>query len=338
MNYSDFDEIIEDEFTGSLFGKESQIEILGWSGRRGTQKRYIVLCHYCKEDRELFGDGVFRTSKSQLVTRGLQPCGCSSCPRWMEEQNRVRCERKARELGFTFIGWTSQYIGDKTKLIMSCETHGEWNTGTLNHLMNGRGCPGCKGSITANFNRKTKAKTEQHFIESFISTGAFSEGTTFTKISRKDKAGNSNYWKMTCPDCHESGEILGSDLQKGRRPCACTSQRQKQAYINSIYSETEIIAIKFGIAVLYSNRVTSQNSKSFYTVTNDYVYEFANVESCKRAESLCKQRMVCGILTKQQMPDGYTETTSKDNLRTIQSIYEECGGVLIRSPTHVLSN
>lgn len=337
MNISDFGEIIEDEFTGTFHGKTNRIEILGWSGRKVTKKRYIVKCHICCQDSELFGEGIFETTKSQLITRGLNPCGCSYSPKWTEDQNKIRCQRKASGLGFSFIGWAGEYIGDKTKLLLCCDCHGIWNTGVLNHLMNGRGCPGCKGSTTADYNRKAKTKPYDYFVQSFMDTGAFADGTTFTKIERTDKNGYKTYWLMSCPDCGESGEILGSDLQKGRRPCACTPQRQKQAYINGIFYRGSLIALKFGIAVRYEDRLVSQNRNSVYDLKSLCVYEFGSVEDCRKAERLCKQTLECGILDKSVMSDGYTETTHVHNRLDIENIFKICGGCILKEYNYDIS-
>lgn len=327
MYYADFGEIIEDGLSGNYYGKDKQIEVLGWCERKGSNKRYIVKCHECCKDAELFGDGLFVTTKSQLIKRGVSPCGCTVSPRWTENQNKIRCERKAAELGFVFTGWSSDYIGDKTKLLMVCPKHGEWDTGVLNHLMNGRGCPGCKGLVTSEFNTRTKKKSEQHFIESFIKTGVFSDETSFTKIDRRDKKGNQNYWRMYCSDCQESGEILASDLQKGRRPCACTPQRQKQAYINGIFDNGTLIALKFGVAVRYEDRLTAQRRKSKYEINNLCVYTFDTAESCRKAEKYCKESLECGVVSKPNMSDGYTETTYIYNYKEITTIFKTLGGV-----------
>ena len=64
------------------YGTEGQLEVIGWSGKKcGDHKFYILRCSKCGQDSELFGEGYFKSLKSNLV-RGLVPCGCSNIPKW----------------------------------------------------------------------------------------------------------------------------------------------------------------------------------------------------------------------------------------------------------------
>lgn len=63
MNYSDFTEINEDYVTGKVYGN---CVVLGWNGKQHGKKLYVLQCNICKEDSELFGDGLFVSGKSNL--------------------------------------------------------------------------------------------------------------------------------------------------------------------------------------------------------------------------------------------------------------------------------
>ena len=43
----------------------------------------------------------------------------------------------------------------------------------------------------------------------------------------------------------------------------------------------------------------------------------------------CRRELDCGVLSKEEFPDGYTETTWVYNLDKIVEIYERNGGVKI---------
>ena len=303
------------------FGQENQLEVIGWSCRNKIGvKYYIVECDKCRQDAELFGDGCFRCLKGQLGS-GVIPCGCSSQVCWSMEQYATLCRRKSVELGYTFIGFDGEWRNRTTKIKMFCEKHGVWVSGTIINLVNlGQGCPGCGNDATT--------KPDDVMISSFIASGCFHPDTKFWRSERKTSRGKRSYWHMFCPECGEQGEAFCGCLQKGNRPCACSRNRQQQAYINWVVDENnQALALKLGIATNSSRRVTQQNNRSTYEIRNHSIYIFPDVSSCKAAERECKQTFVCGILTKEEMPDGYTETTDVLNLVKIKQIYEKHGGV-----------
>lgn len=47
------------------------------------------------------------------------------------------------------------------------------------------------------------------------------------------------------------------------------------------------------------------------------------------AEAECKRELVCRILSKTEMPDGWTETTYCHNIEAIEAIYIKYGGTKI---------
>lgn len=302
------------------FGKEDQLEVFGWSGKRDYSKYYILTCDFCSQDSGLFGEGVFKSTRRTL-TDGSMPCGCSQT-RWTEEQFKTLCSRKADELGYTFIGWFSEYKGQKTKIRMLCSQHGEWTSGDILHLLgDGRGCPICKGGIV---------KPDNVMIESFLKSGQFPEGTEFWRSNRLNSRRERVYWYVFCPDCSYIGESSSSCLQRGARPCLCTQARQQQAYINWIVnSDNQAIALKFGIANIAKRRVYEQNNRCVYEVRNYAIYNFPTKAACLAAERECKNTLECGLLTQEEMADGFSETTGVLNLVRIKMIYEKHGGILL---------
>lgn len=310
--------------TAPKFGKEGQLEVVGWSGRQGSAKLYILKCSTCAKDVELFGQGYFSSKKGNLVNLGSMPCGCAFNPKWSKDQYITRCKRRATELGYTFLGFVGEWKGQTTKIRMLCEKHGQWGSGVITHLINkGYGCPECGTEAVA----ETKTKSDDVMIDSFMSSGGFAEGTKFWRSDRKNKQGWPTYWHILCPACGETGESYSGNLQRGQRPCACSSQRQTECYINWLIDDNDMaVAIKFGIARDSGFRLKQQDSKSVYMVKQYCVYQFPDVTSCKKAERECSELLECGVVLRRDMLDGYTETTYVCNLDKIIEIYERNGG------------
>ena len=306
--------------TAPTFGKEGQISVVGWSGKQRTHKYYILKCIKCSHDNELFGGGYFRSPKSSLVNLGSVPCGCSKSPRFSEKQYEVLCSRKAEEIDYKFLGFVGEWKTHKTKIKMLCEKHGEWVSSSINGLISkGRGCPSCNGGANP--------KPDNFMIQSFFASGAFHPETEFWRSERRDTNGAKVYWYMYCPDCDQIAEALSISFQSGSRPCGCRKHRQQQCAINLVIdSEFKVVAIKFGVANDSYNRVKSQNRGCCYDVKNFTVYTFPDIISCRKAERQCKQELDCGILSKEEMPDGWTETTNCRNLPLVLSIFQSNGG------------
>lgn len=306
------------------FGKEGQLTVVGWSGKSGTNKFYILKCSKCSQDSELFGDGYFRSRKSSIV-KGTVPCGCSKKPEWTKEQFTVLCSRKAEEIGYKFLGLEGEWKGHSTKIKMLCKKHSEWSSGNIHHLINnGVGCPGCRTGV------EVKTKPDDVMIDSFYKSGAFHPETEFWRSARKNSEGKKVYWHMSCPECGETGEVTSSNLQKGKRPCACSQHRQQECYVNWLIDNNNVaVAIKFGIANNSKQRIKQQDSKSAYTLKQHSVYSFPSVQQCKQAERECKKELETGVVLKRDMPDGYSETTWAYNIGRVKDIYERNGGVLV---------
>jgi len=316
----------QDEWSLSkpVVGEDNQIEVIGWSGYKRTAKVYILKCHKCSEDSELFEDGVFRSVKGNLI-KGNIPCGCARAPQWSNEQWVIKARRKAEDVGFGFLGIIGEWKGIYTKIQLVCPKHGQWDSGTLSTLINqGQGCPKCKSEKLSELH--SKPYTEM--IQSFFASGAFHPDTKFWRSKRKDSKGYFPYWNVYCPECNNEAEAASNSLQKGCRPCLCSPSRQQQAYINFIKDNDSPIAIKFGIANISHTRVRRQDSKSIYNISNHLVYEFPTKQDCRAAELRCKLELQCGILSKEQMEDGWTETTYLSNLDKIIEIYTKHNGVI----------
>jgi len=326
----------QDEWSSSRpkFGNDGQLEVIGWSGRRRRKgdKYYILKCSKCSEDPELFGEGYFRSFKFSLYPNNIRkatlPCGCGSFTKWTEEQYAVLCKRKAERFGISFLGWASEFCGGKTRVLLECTYHGVFQANVAKNLVAESSSKGlCKKCGTIN-GSKTRTKPVSYFIERFENNGRFPVGTTFEPLgvfpNRTARA-----WLVYCPVCDLSYKSATSSLSEGAKLCGCNwNQDQKMCYINLVYDEdNNLVALKFGISCNPQLRHRGISAKSKYTLSLDYVYRFPTVAACRLAERECKEFLICGVLDKSSMPDGFTETTEPDNLHKIIEIYENNGGI-----------
>lgn len=301
------------------YGEDNQIEILGFL--EGVNPPQVaVICHACKNDSELYKDGLFRTLRNRL-NAGSYPCGCGLKSQWEEWQYKVLCQRKAEELDFQFHGWAGDFVNQHTKLKLSCNIHNSyWEKTSLVHfIMDGGGCQLCRYEAIS-----SKISVEdQEIINRFLSTDSFAEGTLF---SRENYDIKSRKWDVYCPVCEDTLTANSSNLSKGSRPCGCGRHSQTKAYIHLIQANNETIAVKFGVSVNPRRRFNEQKAASCYDVICHSIWQFSSVSSCKRAEQMCKQLSDSYALSKSDFPNGYTETVFTHMLEDVVRIYLENGG------------
>lgn len=301
----------EDYLSGKLFAET--ITVLGWTRLAGTRRKYLIKCSVCSEDKELFGDGTFETSK-ESIDKGYKPCGCGHAYRFSEEQYKILIQRKADQLGVQFVGFKEPFKGGQTRCIMSCE-EGEWFPIAHTFIY--------KGQIK--FNRGKTRGDDSKIIEKFFSTGVFDKNTKFSRYRLYDKW----YWKVECPICGEFGVSQSQHLQRGSRPCACGNYKQRFSYIHGIYDGENIVAIKFGVSRVKDLRLKYQARETMFRVESLGIWEYDEKHSCISAERVCKSELICGVLNRYEFGDGYTETTYPHNIDRIVKIYESYGGIKI---------
>ena len=233
MNYTDFgvngpDELEQDEWslTRPTFEtpKGGVATLVGWKGRQGSAKRYVIHCSLCASDSEVFGEGVFYVSKGRL-TNSVFPCGCSSHARWSPEQLKTILSRQMKSCGYEFVGWVGDFKGVYTKVAYSCPAHGVQNKSSASNFLRGKRCLSCA-------REKSKILTipEKEHVRQFMESGAFLPGTAFKRVG-------GSTWSYRCPKCSAdefvdagvcSGDFIAerNNLKKGILSCRC-SQRPK---------------------------------------------------------------------------------------------------------------
>lgn len=109
----------------------------------------------------------------------------------------------------------------------------------------------------------------------------------------------------------------------------CSNQIQNFAYINGVFDKDRLVCLKFGITKQPSKRYKQQSINTNFSITPLSIYKFSSIVNCKKAEKQVKLELPSRFLSKNDLPDGYTETCDIKYLEDIIKIYEEFGGILI---------
>lgn len=125
--------------------EDGKLEVVGIIGKtKNGTSTFKVTCSECSKDPELFPDGYFISTKSNLKN-GQKPCGCSKKPEWYDWQFLILAKRVGNKKGFIVHGFAEEFKNAKTKLNLECLKDGRWWTASINNILNiGNGCPACK--------------------------------------------------------------------------------------------------------------------------------------------------------------------------------------------------
>ncbi len=124
---------------------DGKLEVVGIAGKQGTKTLFKVTCTECSKDKELFPEGYFVSTKSNLVN-GQNPCGCSNSPKWEDWQFLILARRAAKGR-FIVHGFAEPFKNSYTKLNLECLKDGHKCTASTHNIINGgKGCPKCSGN------------------------------------------------------------------------------------------------------------------------------------------------------------------------------------------------
>lgn len=330
MNFKDvLDEITglqEDHHKGEVFGDLGQVTVVGWSGwYRDTHKYYVIYCTVCAKDPDLFGEGYFRVRYSNLSkSKSSLPCGCLK-HNWSKEQYKIIVERRALTLGYSFVGFKEENPRSWSKIILNCGIHGDWDTTAINNfLYKSQKCPFC---VKEENSYNLRSSTQESYIEDFRNFGGYPEGSEFWRSERKNTQNCMPFWYTRCSDCNEVTEAHQQQIKLGIVSCSCkSSQIPTHSYIFVIEEDSIPVALKFGITKNIRARAYNIRIKTKLTVRFLGSWCYPTGKDCRSAERKCREMLQCGVLDKQTLKDGHTETTWVYNLDKIIEIYESSGG------------
>lgn len=258
--------------------------------------------------------------------------GCRACAA-IERGNNLKLDEtslvkevkgKVEAKGYIFHGLFGEYKSLTTRLILECPAHGVWDTTTIHKMKyeSSRGCPDCGAERTRTSRIVPEPERLKQVEQICSSLGYKFNGwvgnfkNIFTKL------------KLECP---EHGEWRTTDIrgftENGVGCPSCRNKTADMSYIHLVKDGEIPVALKFGISVRPQERLLEQKRKTCFSMESLGVWLFPSREECWLAERECLTTLTCAILSKEEMPDGFRETTSVINLNSIISIFEKNGGI-----------
>lgn len=139
-----------EDFVGwvSPDGKLTVVSIV----KKSKHTTFKLVCTECSKDPELFPDGYFISTKSNLK-KGRKPCGCSTQTKWKDWQYLILARRVGEKKGFIVHGFAGEYKGNKSKIRCECIKDGYcWDAAITNLLTYKSGCKKCSNRYSPTFN------------------------------------------------------------------------------------------------------------------------------------------------------------------------------------------
>lgn len=196
--------------------EDGKLEVIGIHGKQGQITTFKVTCHKCKEDKELFPDEHFVSTKGHLVN-GCKPCGCSKKPEWNKEQYLILARRAANGR-FIVHGFAEEFRGSKTKLNLECLKDGHKWTARTNHIINtGSGCPKCSDNARP---------TEQEVLERCKEICKIEEYEPIGFVGRYTN--KSSRFEYKCLKHGKQNVSYNDFVNKGTRCKDCWKYKQKE--------------------------------------------------------------------------------------------------------------
>lgn len=273
---------------------------------------------------ECFIHGNYKTSYDRFCRLGR---GCPECSKINATQSRKISEEDAinlakeiaHKIGLSVVGFIEGYKNINTKnLVVRCHHHGEYVT-SLNSIKYAKfGCIKCAG---------VSLKTEEDAIHDIIKEANNRDNITFVCFESGYQGGRVKNLKLMCSTCGEYTTYAQNFLSgKGCPNCADYGFRPNKKgvlYIQKIIENSFLVGVKFGI----TNKTSQERMKQQSRVSkfdHEIFYELTLQDGQKilELENKIKEAMKgkTSYISKEDMPDGYTETVAPSELSTIMYI------------------
>ena len=285
----------------TICGKYTLIDIP--KGYTGQMTELLMHCPDCNKNF---------TKKFIYLYQG-HGCLCVKGKRWNSEEllTEMRNNQKDHEV----IGYVSDYKDFyERNILVKCPNGHEYTASGHSFLVNGSRCKLCSG--------KNKKSTEQVVKE--ITDKAIDKGDTFVDFVGGEYRGMlKTRLVMRCSSGHEFTPNLGDYVSKNSGCPMCSNhgfKRNKPAYIyvQTLYKEDVAVAIKFGITNnRLIKRIQNQSSKSTFRHELTFYKKYDNGDDALSMECAIKKKYKGFYVSKEDMPDGYTETLSISELQNV---------------------
>lgn len=259
--------------------------------------------------------------ESTKLTKLINNRGCPYCANNVTKTlEQVLKDFNDKHGGLYDYSLITEFKSTKQKLPIICKEHGVFYSDYHHHAQRGQGCPHpeCAWKKIS----EVKASTTEEFIRKAKLVHGDKYDYSNTVYDRSFKPVN-----IHCNTCGEDfTQIAGYHLD-GNGCQSCAGRNQLQCYIFNVFDNTgEHIAIKVGIANIYTSRLQKQNRDSIHNVVLYGVWEYSDHTDCTSAESKVKESLNNGYLSKEEYADGYSETFPISDLDKAVEILEKYNG------------
>lgn len=192
-----------------------------------------------------------------------------------------------------------------------CKRHGEFTQSPSNHLA-GKGCNLCA--------TENRVKALSFTLDEFVSAARVIH-QDYYDYSKVQYVNSQTKVIITCPTHGDFKQIPNSHLSGSGCP-SCnkvgfSGDKPAIFYILSINPDV----IKFGITSDINRRLSQLKRKSVFDIKVLHQLNFKFGINARALESEVKSLFETSVMSKQELPDGYTETTYS---RNYQSILDLC--------------
>lgn len=283
-----------------------------WPDEISAKTKVETICKTC-------GKHWFHNVDNHVRGRGCPNCKKEIRVKPKHDSKLEKCEKyisQAKSIHSNFYSYEliEPKFNIKSLQPILCPDHGIFYSIFYNHVVKSSECPKCmsdkmKQKHMFGYDRWVQILSEIH------------SNYSFRKHEDGSDTGKSRIY-VTCP-IHGEWECSVFSLTKHGCP-SCAGQSQNMFYINSV----ENLCLKYGIAKNVNNRISSQNNKNPLKMKTIVKFIFDDYSSCRRCESEIK-RVLSPVLTKDDLPDGWTETSEFSNMDYIINQVKKFGGIRV---------
>lgn len=293
---------------------DGKLEVIGII-EKSKHTTFKVTCTECSKDKELFPDGYFISTKSNLI-KGQKPCGCSKKPEWKDWQFLILARRAAKSC-FIVNGFSEPFKNAHTKLNLEClKDRYKWFASVSSIINSNSGCPMCSGNAIP---------TEQEALQKCID---ICKEMNYAVVGFVDgyRTAHKTRFEYVCK-IHGKQNVRYHDfVNKGNR-CKCCAEhgystsKQGTFYIYQWTKDTHSF-IKFGITNQKElSRIKKQKRGIEYKYKNVWSATFEDGAIPLYIENYIKNSGIeIGTMSKKDFPDGFTETTHISNLVVLENL------------------
>lgn len=251
-----------------------------------------------------------------MRTHFISKKGCPKCGRERPCNDFDYWENKVSLSNIHGFRIESIIANSRGSVTLFCEKHGPVKVSMVSFLKTGN-CSLCSREKVAESQRKSRDERIEYLLK--LHSGKYDYSLFPEKIiSNKIKV------KIICKE-HGVFEQRLNEHMLGKGCSSCSISSCSTGYINYVRIKGKIKCIKFGISNNPKRRLSEINSKTKYEVISHSKWSFPTHQSCRDAESMIK-RLVKPFLSKEEFPEGWTETCDLSYKPMIIEVFKKFGG------------